>query len=71
MLVLQAIAKDREVIVSRGQLVEIGGGFRLPDVFRAAGVVLREVGTTNRTYLRDYEAAINDQIGCDHSSSSQ
>ena len=62
-LVLQAIASDREVIVSRGQLVEIGGGFRLPDVFRAAGVKLREVGTTNRTYLRDYEAAINDTTG--------
>jgi L-seryl-tRNA(Ser) seleniumtransferase len=63
MLVLQAIAKDREVIVSRGQLVEIGGGFRLPDVFQAAGVVLREVGTTNRTYLRDYEAAVSQETG--------
>lgn len=63
MLVLQAIAGGREVIVSRGQLVEIGGGFRLPDVFRAAGVVLREVGTTNRTYLRDYEGACSDQTG--------
>lgn len=63
MLVLQGIARDREVIVSRGQLVEIGGGFRLPDVFRSAGVVLREVGTTNRTYLRDYEAAIGEQTG--------
>ena len=62
-LVLQAIAAGREVIVSRGQLVEIGGGFRLPDVFRAAGVTLREVGTTNRTYLQDYEAAVNDQTG--------
>ncbi len=63
MLVLQAIAGGREVIVSRGQLVEIGGGFRLPDVFRAAGVVLREVGTTNRTYLRDYEDACCEQTG--------
>ena len=62
-LVLQAIASGREVIVSRGQLVEIGGGFRLPDVFRAAGVTLREVGTTNRTYLGDYEAAVNDATG--------
>lgn len=62
-LVLQAIAGGREVIVSRGQLVEIGGGFRLPDVFRAAGVTLREVGTTNRTYLHDYESAVNDQTG--------
>lgn len=63
MLVLQGIAQQREVIVSRGQLVEIGGGFRLPDVFRAAGVVLREVGTTNRTYLRDYEAVLGEQTG--------
>ncbi len=62
-LVLQAIASGREVIVSRGQLVEIGGGFRLPDVFRAAGVTLREVGTTNRTYLSDYESAINEATG--------
>ena len=62
-LVLQAIAAGREVIVSRGQLVEIGGGFRLPDVFRAAGVTLREVGTTNRTYLRDYEDAVNESTG--------
>lgn len=63
MLVLQSIAHGREVIVSRGQLVEIGGGFRLPDVFRAAGVVLREVGTTNRTYLRDYEDSIGEETG--------
>lgn len=62
-LVLQATAAGREVIVSRGQLVEIGGGFRLPEVFQSSGVRLREVGTTNRTYLRDYEAAINDQTG--------
>ena len=62
-LVLQGIAAGREVVVSRGQLVEIGGGFRLPDVFRAAGVTLREVGTTNRTYLRDYETAVNENTG--------
>ena len=62
-LVLQALAAGQEVVVSRGQLVEIGGGFRLPDVFRAAGVTLREVGTTNRTYLRDYEAAVNENTG--------
>lgn len=61
MLVLQGIAAGHEVVISRGQLVEIGGGFRMPDVFRAAGVSLREVGTTNRTYLSDYEAAIGEQ----------
>ncbi len=62
-LVLQAIAAGREVIVSRGQLVEIGGGFRLPDVFRCSGVLLREVGTTNRTYLRDYADAMGEATG--------
>ncbi len=61
MLVLQAVAAGGEVIVSRGQLVEIGGGFRMPDVFRAAGASLCEVGTTNRTYLRDYESAIGER----------
>lgn len=62
-LVLQAIAAGREVIISRGQLVEIGGGFRLPEVFEAAGVTLREIGTTNRTYLRDYEHALGEHTG--------
>lgn len=63
MLALAGVAHGREVIVSRGQLVEIGGGFRLPDVFRASGVHLNEVGTTNRTYLSDYRSALNGETG--------
>lgn len=61
MMVLQSMAAGREVIVSRSQLVEIGGGFRLPEVFELSGAKLREVGTTNRTYVHDYERAISDQ----------
>jgi L-seryl-tRNA(Ser) seleniumtransferase len=59
-MVLQVFAQGREVIVSRGQAVEIGGGFRIPDVLRQSGATLVEVGTTNRTYGRDYSAALTE-----------
>ncbi len=58
LLTLSALARDREVIISRSQAVEIGGGFRIPDVMRQSGAKLVEVGTTNRTYAPDYQAAI-------------
>ncbi len=63
MLTLSSLAADKEVIVSRGQLIEIGGSYRLPEVMECAGCRLREVGTTNKTRLSDYEKAINDQTG--------
>ncbi len=62
-LILNTLARGKEVVVSRGQLVEIGGSFRMPDVMATSGAVLREVGTTNKTHLRDYEAAVTESTG--------
>ena len=64
MLALAALGTDREVVVARGQLVEIGGAYRIPDVMRQSGAILREVGTTNRVHLKDYENAINEKTSC-------
>ena len=59
-LILSALCKDKEVIISRGQLIEIGGSFRLPECINQSGAIMVEVGTTNKTHLRDYEQALTE-----------
>ncbi len=61
LLILASLASDREVVVSRGELIEIGGSFRIPEVMAFSGAVLREVGTTNKTHIKDYADAINER----------
>jgi len=59
-LILRVLAKDKDVIISRGELVQIGGGFRIPEILEQSGAHLREVGTTNQTFIQDYQEAINE-----------
>lgn len=63
MIALAALARGKEAVVSRGQLVEIGGSFRIPDIMRESGATMVEVGTTNKTHLRDYENAVTGRTG--------
>ena len=63
MLCLNTLAEGKEVVISRGQLVEIGGSFRIPDIIQKSGAIMREVGTTNRTHIKDFEEVINKDTG--------
>lgn len=63
MLILNTFAKDKQVVVSRSELIEIGGSFRIPDIMESSGCIMKEVGTTNKTSVADYENAISDNTG--------